>query len=288
MKSDGVRSELGELDRLTQHGYGFLANNAGKLVALVAALVAVIVTFADVMLTDLGGVRFTSTVAVMVVATYLVYFSLEDAGERYGEESEEYRRAMARYEAAREAILPEDVEPLRKFLVAYSRAQLRHTRERLLTDNGISYEAWQAYLKDGVAAGRERRILRRAHRMRVRTLTPAELLSPLAVRKSDDLRSPERGKRTRLFLGLLPATVCTFFTLSVAVELKHGMTAGAVLDSLFKLSTLPIMGFRGYISGFTHARGAMAEWLESKARLLESFAAGREREANEASEAKKD
>ena len=44
-----------------------------------------------------------------------------------------------------------------------------------------------------------------------------------------------------------------------------------IFEGLMKLSTLPIIGVRGYVCGFTYAKDVRASWLETKSRLLTGF-----------------
>ena len=263
------------LYQITQHGYGFLANNAGKLIALLTALVAVAVTFADVIFTGFSGVEVTSTLAVMVVASYMIHFSLESAGESYGERCEEYQSALARYKAACARIGATDFSALGRFLCDYSARELRERRARMLLEEGLTEEELSAYMAGGVSRKTKKRALRRVARQRALNLSPADLLSLGGGGGVGDLKSPRLRLWLKLFLGMIPTTVCTVFTVSVALSLKDGLTAETVINGLFKLSTLPIIGFRGYLAGYNHACGDKARWVEGRARLLEEFLAVR-------------
>jgi hypothetical protein len=61
------------------------------------------------------------------------------------------------------------------------------------------------------------------------------------------------------------------FTLSVILTAKDDLTLSTVIDGLVKLSALPIVGFKGMLDGFRFAKEDKSGWLETKARLLESF-----------------
>ena len=275
MKFSGDGQELANFERISQHGYGFITNNASKLVAILTAVIAVLATFADVAFGGFDSAEFTVTLAVMVVSSYLIHFSLEEAGERYGEESEEYKAALLRYMSARDAVTPEDMDSLRAFISDYSERELYERRRRMLFDEGVSYEEYEAFKSGGVSQKSTKRLFKRVSRLKAIRLTPSDLLSTRRWRSGNELEDPEARKILRLFLGMLPTTVCTFFTVSVVLNVKDGLTPSAIADGIFKLSTLPIIGFRGYIAGYRHSCGVKAEWLVSKARLLESFTARR-------------
>ena len=89
MKDNNFERALLGTDDVIKRGRDLLINNVGKTVALITLLLACLVTFTDISFYELGTERFTSTLVMMLIASYLMYFSLEDAGERLGEESEE-------------------------------------------------------------------------------------------------------------------------------------------------------------------------------------------------------
>ena len=253
-------------------GYTQLLEGASKIIAVLALLAAALVSFTDVSFSDFGSASFTSTLAVMLISSYLIYFSLEDAGERLGEGSGEYKTALARYNRAKEKISPTRIGTLRDYLSEYSKKELSWRRARFLAEQGV-------YIEEGkepdasALSPRARRALKRAERLRPIFLSPTKLLAiDLSARRSE-LESPERAKLLSMLLRLLPSTVCTFFTVSVILTTKDGLTASAVAEAILKLSALPVIGFKGYLAGYEYAKGAKCEWLETKTRLLESFLA---------------
>jgi hypothetical protein len=52
---------------------------------------------------------------------------------------------------------------------------------------------------------------------------------------------------------------------------KDGLTATAVIEGILKLSTLPVVGFRGYAAGYSYIRRSYIPWIETKSRLLEAY-----------------
>ena len=269
MRSSNERDIGLDFCKITQHGYGFLANNASKLIALITAMVAVAVTFADVVFTGFSGAKFSSTLIVMVVASYLIHFSLEAAGEKYGESCEEYRTAAERYKAVCARVGAGDLGELRQFLADYTRRELADRRARILAEAGANEVELATAKAGGVLRKSQKSLIRRLDRQRAIRISVTELLS---IGKGErELENPEGRKLIRLILGMIPTTLCTVFTVSVVLSLKDGMSASTVLDGLFKLSALPIIGFRGYLAGYEHATGDKARWVESKARLIEAF-----------------
>ena len=117
---NGLEYGLTEGAALLKRGRSALLRNMGVLVASLTAIVVVLITFTDVALAELSFERLGATAAVMALATYVIYFSLEDAGERLGEESEEYADAVREYEEAKRKITPGNVERLRVYLLEYS------------------------------------------------------------------------------------------------------------------------------------------------------------------------
>ena len=61
------------------------------------------------------------------------------------------------------------------------------------------------------------------------------------------------------------------FTASIVLTAKESLNVQSVIESIVKLSALPIVAFRGYSEGYFYAKSGGVLWLETKARLLESF-----------------
>ncbi len=280
MKKDGFERGLLEYSSAMKRGYAYIIGNTGKIIAAITAVVAVLLTFTDVTFFGVGGVEFTSTLAVLLFSAYVIYFSLESAGERLGENSEEYKASYEAYEQARAAITPEMIPELRVFCTDYSTAELEYRQQSLLCSLGYSSEEFANYKSGGSCDGKSRRAFRAAERLRAFSLSPSVLLT--ASRQSGgELCDPERRKLWRLLFKLLPSTLCMLLTASVILTAKTDLTPAVLIDGILKLATLPVVGFRGYESGFAYAVGAKRSWIETKTRLLEGFIKQRENTAKQ-------
>lgn len=60
-------------------------------------------------------------------------------------------------------------------------------------------------------------------------------------------------------------------TVSVILTAKEGLDAATVIEGILKLSTLPVVGFRGYANGYSYVRKSFIPWIETKKRLLEAY-----------------
>ena len=265
MSNDGFNLS-GSLDAVS-HRYSQIIEGASKIIAVFALLLAALVSFTDVSFADFGSATFTSTLLVILVSSYLIYFSLYDAGEKLGESGSEYTAAIKRYTAAREKITPSDIPHLRDYLTDYSLGELEWRKSYYLAQNGVT----RGDKEPSEISKKERRILRRAERMRCVYLTPVRLLSLDRTGRRSELESPERSKFFSTLLALLPSTLCTFFTVSVILTAKDGLSASAVLEAIIKLATLPIIGFKGYLGGYEFAKEKKCGFIETKTRLIESF-----------------
>ena len=262
-------------DAILKKGYKSIINNAGRAVALITLIVAVLVTFTDVGF--VGGINqnVTGTVLLMLLASYLMYFSMESAGERLGRESDEYVSALGQYSSQLEKIKPADLYALREFCRSYSMRELDFRRESLLMKYGLTLPEYERFRVGGDAARSERRIYRRAARMKPRELTPSMLLSTDA-KSGDELKSPEKTKLFTILLRLLPVTVSVFFTGALVLGAKDGLDAMTVIESIMKLSALPIIAIKGYVAGYGYAKDKERLWLLTKAKLLAAFLADAE------------
>ena len=249
----------------------FIAECGSKIVAALTVILAAAVIFADVSFASVGTVSYTSTLLVLLVSTYLMYFSLEDVGERAGEETDEARAAILRYNEVKKRIKPDAIGALRKFLAEYSAEELSFRQKTVLAAGGLSEDDLVAYLDGKQFCREERRVLRRAARQRASILTPATVLTGMESQARGELENPEKRKFIGLALRLIPTSVCMLFTVSLALSAKDGLTASTVLDGIFKLSSLPLAGLRGYRAGYIFARYTRTAWCEVKTRVLEAF-----------------
>ena len=270
MKKENM-SDLIELGSVIRNGYSSAIANAGKIVALITLVIAVLITFTDMTFSNLTGESFTTTLAVMLISSYLMYFSLEDAGEREGEESEQFRKALERYEKARAKITPDFIDPLRAFCLEYSKREVEYRRLSYLSEMGYTLGDFSDFKSGKGFPKRAVRAFRRAERMKAIELSPSVLMSGSATVNRHELTNPRRQKIFDALISLIPSTVCMIFTVSIILTAKENMTVSTVIDGIVKLSALPIVGFKGMLDGYSFARDDRSAWLDAKARILESF-----------------
>jgi hypothetical protein len=244
-----------------------LIANAGKLIALAVIMITAALTFTDVSFAAFSLKESLPSLLLLTVSSYVVYFSLEDAGERLGESTEEFTGAKKRYDALRKQVTGNDVEALRGFLDDYSERELLSRRAGLLLYLGIS----EAELEEDQSNGRVKKARRRIARMKPVFLTPRSLLCNERSGRRSELESPERRKLTSLILRLIPSTLCMALTVSVILTAKDGLDSADVLNGILKLSALPIIGFKGYSQGYTFSKHRESAWLHTKSGIIESF-----------------
>ena len=271
MNNQSFDRELLEFSSVMNSGYSFIVNNAGKVIALLTIIVTVLVTFTDVSFRAFGSDSFTTALIVMLISSYIIYFSLEESGEALGKDSEEYKKSLASYREAMSAVKPESVSALRSFCSEYAREELEYRRSNYLMSKGLSPEEYDEYKRGASFKGRARLILKRADAMKLVRLTPATLLSGEHMSSASELASPERKKLATSLRILLPSTACMIFTISVMLTAKDELSASVIIDGILKLSALPIIGFRAYSAGYSYAKNEKALWLETRGRLLSTF-----------------
>lgn len=271
MKNKFDTAILDSGDFMRRAGLAIL-NNAGRAISLITIAVASLVTFTDLSFGGFGKESFTTLVAVMLVASYLIYFSMEDTGEKAGEDSEEFKTAIKKYKEAKEKLTADKMPALREFCKEYSRAELEYRRDSLLMSYGENKEDFEKFLNNGCEFSRRKaRIFKKAARLRAVELTPKTLLTGEYVKSQSELSNPEVFKILRLALKLVPTTLCMLLTISIIPTIKEDMSASAVLEGILKLSSLPVIAFRGYSAGYFFARRSKCLWIETKARLIEAF-----------------
>ena len=119
-----------------KRGYSALIKNCGKMVAALTALIVILVTFTEIGFYEIGAKELTANLLLILVASYVIYFSLEDAGEALGRESKEYIAVAERLTLLCDGVKAEMIGDLRKFIEKYVNEELRHRKEALLSLNG--------------------------------------------------------------------------------------------------------------------------------------------------------
>jgi hypothetical protein len=268
---DKFEATLLESADVFKKGFLYIGENIGKAIALITLVVSALVLFTDISFRDFGLKSFTSTMLVMLLASYLMYFSMEEAGEKLGAESKEYKSARLRLSELADRIGGDKIYELRSFCKKYSEEELVYRRSNFLFASGLSDEDYEAY-KNGEAFERKiKRALKRADKLKAFSLTPTLLISKEGKLRDSELSSPEKRKLFSMALKLIPTTVCSLLTVSIMFTAKENIGASAIIDGLFKLSALIVIGFKGYTAGYAYSRITLPLWFETKARLLSAF-----------------
>ncbi len=260
-----------EGENLIKKSSMMLINNIGKTIAIITVCVSILVTFTDITFADFKTESFATSLLMLLLASYLMYFSLEDAGERLGEESEEYKNALSLYEEERKRVRGEDIDTLRDFCLSCSKEELIYRRKNFIASYALSYSDFERYLAGEKTCKENKRIFKRAQKLRAIPLSPRLLLTREKENRKSELQNPEKNKLLRLILKLIPTTLCMTVTVSVILTAKSGLGMAAIIEGVLKLSTLPIVGFKGYAGGYSYIRKSYIPWIETKRRLLEAY-----------------
>ena len=257
-------------------GFSKILKNLGQAVAAVTAAVAVIITFTEVAFPTLDINSLAPSALALLLCSYIIYFSLEDAGEKLAEESEEYKSARLRFKNAAEKISGENITEFRAYLENYAKEELNFRRRGMLTSQGISYEEFQNYLslsnqERSKIPKEKRRALDAVAKEKLVKITPRDILSEERTKRGSELENPEKKKLAGLILKLLPSTLCMLITVSVVLDVRTDMTLSDILNGVIKLAALPMIGFRGYSQGYLYGKNSLSAWLSTKAEIIEGF-----------------
>ena len=274
---NSFESSLLESGELIKRGASVLVANVGKVIAVITVFVSVLVLFTDISFRDFGAESFTSTMAVMLIASYLMYFSMSDTGESRGEESDEYKAAEKRCSELSAKVGGDMIGELREFCKSYSEKELEYRRLALIMSLGYGENEYSAYKRGEACDKKAARAFKKADRLKAISITPKVLLSKEHVRGRSELINPESSKIFTMLLKLIPMTLCMTVTVSIMLTAKENLDTVTVIDGIFKLSSLPIVGFKGYASGYSYTKRTLPLWLDTKSRLLDAFLKSRVR-----------
>ena len=257
-----------------------IISNMGKIIALFVFLLMLAVTFTDVSFLGIFTENFASSLLLLITSSYIIYFSLEDAGEKHGEETDNFKKASDRYVSLCEKIHGSEIDTLRDFCTEYSKREFDYRRKNLLLSRGLSETDLIKYESGEITDRKTKRILKKYSRLKPVILTPKSLLSSTIVSRRSELEDPAKRKIPALILKLIPSTVCMTVTLSVILSAKEGLTPTDVLNGILKLSALPLIGFKGYSAGYSYVKHNISLFLKTKGNILESFLEANQKEAN--------
>ena len=117
---DRFESSLLESGRIIQSGAAAIINNAARIVSAITVILSALVLFTDLKFVDFSAESFSSTLTVMMIASYLIYFSMSEAGENTAEECDEYKSASQKCDSLSSLVGGDKISLLRKFCRRYS------------------------------------------------------------------------------------------------------------------------------------------------------------------------
>ena len=113
-------TEIIDLSNRIKGGYSYLISNFSKIVAVVTAAIACMLVFTDVTFLGINSKELTTSLLLILVSSYLMYFSLEEAGEKLYEESEDYKFLTEEYSSELEKISLDKLPKLRRYCEMYA------------------------------------------------------------------------------------------------------------------------------------------------------------------------
>ena len=271
MKGEGLDNELDRFASLGGRGYSAIRANMGSAIAILTAIVAVLVTFTEVGFSGFDLRTLTPTLLVILTASYVIYFSMSEAGERLGKESEEYKEAEAALDKTMKKITGEHIPPLREYLSRLADEERTHRIKERLAARGYSYPEYLAYKSGGKYPKETCRAFKRAERVKRVSIPIERMLSHTGRTIGKYPTTPEGKRLLSTVTALIPSTICTLFTVSVMLGAREGLDATGVIEGLLKLSTLPVAALKGYSGGYSYVKGALLDWMEQRRRLLDAF-----------------
>ncbi len=232
----------------------------GLWIAVLALLIAALATFTDLSLLALSAEALTLKLGIYAVATVVIFLSLEEEGECAGRTESSFSEAQSALKKAESAVTPRLYGALEDFCRKYVTEELSERRAMLLLAYGVREES---ELKASAA--------RHYRRLRPLPIRASMLLGKGTESDCAPLWQPARQRRLRLLKKLVPSLFCTAFGIGIAISVRDSLTASAVIEGLFKLSALLIIGLRGYTQGYLLVSEAEIPFIRAKTRLLAQF-----------------
>ena len=263
-------TEIISINEKIRGGYTYILSNLSKIIAIITAAVTTMLAFTDIAFLGISSREFSTSLMLILISSYIMYFSLEEAGEKLYEDSEDYRALTEEYRQALEKINLDKLPDMRKYLEWYADEELIYRKRQMLLSSGLTEEEYQGS-HDKITDPRKRLALKSISGIKRLNLTPELILSRSAT-KGERISDPGKRKLLMLTIKILPSTVCAFFTASIVLATKE-LDAVTILESIMKLSMLPIIGFRGYVNGYNYKKDDEMAWIKTKIKLINGFLA---------------
>lgn len=266
-----MKNGFEKLDSFAKRTSDVFIRQIGLVTGAITVFVCALLFFTDISMMGIGTKELTGNFITMILASYIMYFSLSDSGELLGRESAEYLEAAREYGAVRDKIGGESLPALSLWCCEYADGELLRRRRRALLAASLSEEDYAAYLDGrGNFSSSRRRALRACSKMKRIKLTPSMLLSEDA-HCGEGLTDPRRSKLLARASALIPTLVCSVVTVSVSLSAKDAMTYTTAVAGLLKLFGLFVVGVKGYYSGYKYSRYAVTLWFDRRRQLLEAY-----------------
>lgn len=279
-------------------------------IATIIVMLTVALIWTDIRIKDLLTVHFAADLLAFLLLFYMMFFTLQDFGNRGGRLDKEYAKVHERYLAEREKVRSSGAElDLPDFCDFYATKELRDIRRRILLNANIRIEEWEqewAVLDDYamlalLPRGKFMRKIRSAdvskeiysklidlRKMSTRKKTAivrACLVKPLDI--SPDLimlddgdkasRSPiaeksikEKQMQKDAF-ALARITAMMFLSISIAGEIIVDFSYATLVFGVIKLASLIVTGYQGYLIGYTIYTGYGVRRHNDQINLLSIF-----------------
>ena len=233
----------------------------GLWIAVLSLLAAALVTFTDISLLSVSAEDMTLRLGVYAAVTVVIFLSLAQEGEHTARTEGSFKDAERIYLAAEARIRPEHYGALDEFCRRYTEKELLQRRKRLLL----------TYKKTEEDASLPFALRKKLARLRPLPIHAAMLLGRDTEGAGAPLWQPARRRRHRFIAKLTPSLFCMSIGIGIAIGAREPLSTSAVLEGLFKLSALTIIGLRGYMQGYLLVEEAEVPFIRAKARLLEQF-----------------
>lgn len=251
----------------------------GIWVGVLTVLVVAATFFCEMHVTAAPAEQTAMTAAVTVLACFIMYTSLFDAGRQKSIGEDAYRDQTERYRRLGEQVKRGGGEALERFCRTYVEEELRRTRETILGSVGERYETFLSYQAGEMTREAfralplpRRRALRRAARLKPLHLTAAMLLCEHLGQKRGLVLSGRPGRVKRSVRALIPMLLGSLVTVAVTLE-GSDPTPATVIAGLLRIFNLIWTGARGYIAGCNAVPEEESAALETKSALLELYLA---------------
>ncbi len=275
---------LDTLDSTKKKAAKTLLNYSSMIVGVFLVLVFVFAFTAELDFTSaVTWVELGLTFFVMIFCSYSMYINFSDSGTRAGRLSNTYVEAKKAHDELKGFIVNNKMQfRLAEFCKYYTDTELKQSREKILSNEGLRYDAYEKeYIGKDKATIAENKDLSkkqvkaivRANNLKPIRLTPEMILKcgRLDIRRNPLGVSPESKKMFNFATKFITTVLTSVLTGVIVFNVIAEPSWSTVVACCLKVLPVILNGFMGYKMGYENVAVDTVNYMNDQTSMMQQF-----------------